>query len=116
MEVPVNEKHKYKYVYPFSSFKVSIVSIGSLMYACCRVAKISAIKMLVADGVIHGNISDPSHFLPTKDKGVYGAYVLSFSNAKIINPERLQIMPASADEFEEMSDEPMAEIEEDILG
>ena len=112
MEVPVNEKHKYKYVYPFSSFKVSIVLIGSLMYACCRVAKISAIKMLVADGVIHGNISDPSHFLPTKDKGVYGACVLSFSNAKIINPELLQIVPAPlASSDEDTSDEPMTETE-----
>ena len=86
------------------------------MYAYRRVAKIKAIKKLVRKGVIHGSITDPSNFLPTKDNGVYRVYVLSFSSAKIINPERLQIMPASADEFEEMSDEPMAEIEEDILG
>ena len=65
--------------------------------------------MLVAEGVIHGSISDPNHFLPTKDKGVYGAYVLSFSNAKIINPEFLQIVPASpASSDDETSDESMA--------
>ena len=86
------------------------------MYAYRRVAKIKAIKKLVRKGVIHGNIADPINFLPTKDNGVYRAYVLSFSDAKIINPERLQILPASTNEFEEMGDEPMAEIEEDILG
>ena len=75
-------------------------------------AKINVIKMLVADGVIHGNISDPNHFLPTKDKGVYGACVLSFSNAKIINPELLQIVPAPpAGSDEDTNDEPMTESE-----
>ena len=75
-------------------------------------AKINAIKMLVAEGVIHGSISDPNHFLPTKDKGVYGAYVLSFSNAKIINPEFLQIVPTPpAGSDEDTNDEPMTETE-----
>ena len=71
--------------------------------------------MLVAEGVIHGSISDPNHFLPTKDKGVYGAYVLSFSNAKIINPEFLQIVPASPASSEETSDESVAGTEYSTL-
>ena len=72
-------------------------------------AKINVIKMLVAEGIIHGKISDPENFLATKYKGVYGAYALSFSDAKIINPEFLQIVPASpASSDDETSDESMA--------
>ena len=71
--------------------------------------------MLVAEGIIHGKISDPENFLATKYKGVYGAYALSFSDAKIINPEFLQIVPASPASSEETSDESMAGTEYSTL-
>ncbi|KAK7686752.1 hypothetical protein QCA50_010352 [Cerrena zonata] len=57
-----------------------------------RTARREAIKLLVSEGIVHGNITNPDHCLPMKDKkGAYGVYMVSFSNAIIINPEVLQI-------------------------
>lgn len=79
-----------------------------LRVSVCRQTKIQAIKLLVSEGILHGNITEPSHFLPLKEKGVYGVYIVSFSNAKVINPEVLQIYGLPADSKED-KDESMTE-------